>query len=136
MLLMADWISQERRRSRRRDIVMTVLSGILAAAGIVVMVAGELAIGGLGAAFFGGCTVIGLMQLVGTDSRAGQRYLLAGSLLMGAGSLGLLVLVLGGMDTGHRSRGTMIVASAIGTLLFGLGGPFAYVRARRRRRRG
>lgn len=132
---MPDWIAKEERRSRRRDIVMTVLSAILATAGLVVVGFGEIAIGGLAALFFGGCTLIGFMQIAGPDTLAGQRYLLAGSVLMGAGSLALLLLVLNGMDTGHRSRGTMIIASALGTLLFGIGGPFAYVLNRRRRRR-
>ncbi|WP_420113278.1 hypothetical protein [Pseudactinotalea sp.] len=132
---MPDWIAKEERRSRRRDMVMTVLSAIFVVAGLVVIGFGEIAIGGLAALFFGGCTLIGFMQLAGPHTQAGQRLLLAGSLLMGAGSLALLLLVLDGMDTGHRARGTMIVASAIGTVLFGLGGPFAYVLNRRRRRR-
>lgn len=109
------------RPGRLKAILLLVVSLLFVAVGVFVMLQGPVGVGLVVIAFFGGCALVGLSQLLGPDHPSNALLLGVGSLGMGLAFLAILATGLSDSPNGPREW-TAIAILLAGVLLFGLGG--------------
>ena len=109
------------RPGRFKAVLLLVGSLLFVAAGVVVLLVGPAVLGLVVIAFFGGCALIGLTQLLGADHPVTPILMGVGSIGMG---LGCLAMLAGGLSGGPSDAGDWVLVAImlIGALFFGLGG--------------
>lgn len=119
---------------RLKAILLLVISLLFVAAGVFVLLFGPVMLGLVVIAFFGGCALIGLTQLLGADHPATPILMGVGSIGMG---LGCLAMLAGGLSGGPSDAGdwVMVAIMLIGALFFGAGGVLLVLLPLLRRRR-
>ena len=123
-----------RRPGRLKAILLLVGSLVFVAAGVFVLLVGPVLLGLVVIAFFGGCALIGLTQLLGADHPVTPILMGVGSIGMGLGCLAMLVGGLSGSPSGPGDW-VRIAIMLLGALLFGLGGVLLILLPLLRRRR-
>lgn len=123
-----------RRPGRLKAILLLVGSLVFVAAGVFVLLFGPVLLGLVVIAFFGGCALIGLTQLLGADHPVTPILMGVGSIGMGLGCLAMLAGALSGSPSGPGDW-VLVAIMLIGALFFGVGGVLLILLPLLRRRR-
>lgn len=119
---------------------LTLISGVFVVAGIfVIVVVGDVGAGLMGVVFFGGCGLVGLVQLISLyrggsgepTGPAGLVAMAAASFALGVGSLVMLLVAVTDPESFDSWRSPLLAAvvGGVGTVFFGGGSGIIAVRA-------
>ncbi|MGO1543534.1 MAG: hypothetical protein ACTHXA_04245 [Gulosibacter sp.] len=113
-----------KRKHRRKWLLIILISLVFVILGAFIWLDGDTGTGLIAMLFFGGGVIVGVAELAGSQSRIFGILMSIGALGLGAASTYIFLTGLAGEDlsSSTRSHTTMMIASGLGTLLFGLGG--------------
>ena len=127
-------------RPRAKDVLLTVLSAAFVVAGIIIAIAGGVWPGLLCAAFFGGCVLIGIHEILGPEAPIAKAAVILGCFTMGVACFAFGYAISRPFSEtqvsgGWRGDTTMIFVCMFGGLFFTLGSVAIAVKALVDRRR-
>ena len=113
-------------RPRTKDVLLTVLSAAFVVAGIIIAIAGGVWPGLLCAAFFGGCVLVGIHEILGPDAPIAKAAVTLGCFAMGVACFAFGYAISRPFSEtqvsgGWRGDTTMIFVCMFGGLFFTLG---------------